>query len=57
VKDGLLITRAKYVENQEMFLPRPSIRISMSATHARKDVEKAAQAIKASFVKAISKRK
>ncbi|KAK3848174.1 MAG: serine palmitoyltransferase [Linnemannia gamsii] len=57
VKDGLLITRAKYVENQEMFLPRPSIRISMCANHARKDVEKAAQAIKASFVKAISKRK
>ncbi|KAF9150349.1 serine palmitoyltransferase component [Linnemannia schmuckeri] len=57
VKDGLLITRAKYVESQEMFLPRPSIRISICATHARKDVEKAAQAIKASFVKAISKRK
>jgi serine palmitoyltransferase len=40
-----------------MFLPRPSIRISISACHSRKEVEKAAQAVKAAFIKAMSKRK
>ncbi|KAF9186001.1 serine palmitoyltransferase component [Haplosporangium sp. Z 767] len=57
IKDGLLITRAKYVETQEMFLPRPSIRISICAIHSRKEVEKAAQAIKTAFTKVLSKRK
>ncbi|KAF9365307.1 serine palmitoyltransferase component [Mortierella sp. NVP85] len=56
-KDGTLITRAKYVEHHELFLPRPSIRISISACHSRKEVEKAAQAVKAAFIKATSKRK
>ncbi|KAF9205646.1 serine palmitoyltransferase component [Haplosporangium sp. Z 27] len=56
-KDGLLITRAKYVESQELFLPRPSIRISICATHTKKEVEKAAQGIKAAFGKALSRRK
>ncbi|KAF8934871.1 serine palmitoyltransferase component [Dissophora ornata] len=57
IKDGLLITRAKYVEQQELYLPRPSIRISICATHTKKEVEKAAQAIKAAFGKALSRRK
>ncbi|KAG0356821.1 serine palmitoyltransferase [Gamsiella multidivaricata] len=57
VKDGIMITRAKYVEHQEKFLPRPSIRISMSCSHSRKEVEKAAQAVKAAFAKAASKHK
>ncbi|KAF9584739.1 serine palmitoyltransferase component [Lunasporangiospora selenospora] len=56
-KDGLLITRAKYVESQELFLPRPSIRISICASHTRKEVEKAAQSIKTAFSKVIAKRK
>ncbi|KAI8345160.1 serine palmitoyltransferase [Mortierella sp. GBAus27b] len=56
-EDSILITRAKYVEHQEMFLPRPSIRISITACHSRKEVEKAAQAVKAAFIKAMSKRK
>lgn len=56
-KDGLMITRAKYVETQEMHLPRPSIRISITASHSKKEVEKAAQAIKAAFAKVLSKRK
>ncbi|KAF9377173.1 serine palmitoyltransferase component [Podila verticillata] len=57
VKDGVLITRAKYVETQELHLPRPSIRISISASHTKKDTEKAAQAIKTAFVNALNKRK
>ncbi|KAG0094816.1 serine palmitoyltransferase component [Podila epicladia] len=57
VKDGLLITRAKYVETQELYLPRPSIRISVSASQTKKDTEKAAQAIKFAFVNALNKRK
>ncbi|KAG0348801.1 serine palmitoyltransferase component [Podila minutissima] len=56
-KDGVMITRAKYVETQEMHLPRPSIRISISASHGKKEVEKAAQAIKAAFIKVLAKRK
>ncbi|KAG0004667.1 serine palmitoyltransferase component [Entomortierella chlamydospora] len=56
-KDGLLITRAKYVEHQELHLPRPSIRISICATHTKKEVEKAAQGIKTAFGKALSRRK
>lgn len=56
-KDGVMITRAKYVETQEMHLPRPSIRVSISASHGKKEVEKAAQAIKAAFAKVLSKRK
>ncbi|KAF9356678.1 serine palmitoyltransferase component [Mortierella sp. AD094] len=55
-KDGVLITRAKYVESQELFLPRPSIRISLCSSHSRKDVEAAAQGIKAAFAKALSSR-
>ena len=57
IKDGLLITRAKYVESQELHLPRPSIRISICATHNKKEVEKAAQAIKTAFGKALGRRK
>ncbi|KAF9092523.1 serine palmitoyltransferase component [Mortierella sp. AM989] len=56
-KDGVLVTRAKYVESQELFLPRPSIRISLCTSHTRKEVEAAAQAIKAAFAKALSSRK
>ncbi|KAF8938793.1 serine palmitoyltransferase [Dissophora ornata] len=56
-KDNLLITRAKYVDHQELFLPRPSIRISLSTSHSRKDVEKAAQAVKASFIHVTASRK
>ncbi|KAF9335172.1 serine palmitoyltransferase component [Podila minutissima] len=57
VKDALLITRAKYVETQELHLPRPSIQISVSASHTKKDTEKAAQAITSAFVNALNKRK
>ncbi|KAI1316142.1 serine palmitoyltransferase component [Mortierella claussenii] len=57
IKDGLLITRAKYVEHQELHLPRPSIRISICATHTKKEVEKAAQAVKATFGKVLGRRK
>ncbi|KAG0370694.1 pyridoxal phosphate-dependent transferase [Gamsiella multidivaricata] len=57
IKDSILITRAKYVEHQELHLPRPSIRISICATHTKKEVEKAAQAIKTAFGKALSRRK
>ncbi|KAF9164855.1 serine palmitoyltransferase component [Actinomortierella ambigua] len=56
VKDSLLVTRAKYVDGQERSLPRPSIRISISAAHSKKELEKAAQAIKTSFNKVVSKR-
>ncbi|KAG0267415.1 serine palmitoyltransferase component [Mortierella polycephala] len=56
-KNGVLITRAKYVESQELHLPRPSIRISICAMHTKAEVEKTAQAIKAAFGKVMSSRK
>ncbi|KAF9898461.1 serine palmitoyltransferase component [Lobosporangium transversale] len=52
--DGVLISRAKYVESQEMHLPRPSIRVSMCASHTPTEVEAAAQAIKTAFIQALS---
>ncbi|KAI1321806.1 serine palmitoyltransferase component [Mortierella claussenii] len=54
-KDGVLITRAKYVEDQELFLPRPSIRVSMCASHSKAEVEAAAQAIQEGFIQVLSK--
>lgn len=54
---GVLITRAKRVDDQEAFPVRPSIRLAISAALSRKDCEKAASVVKAAFVKVIGKRR
>lgn len=45
VSTGILLTRAQYVQT-EKFLPAPSIRVAIAATHDTQDVIKAARVIK-----------
>ncbi|ORX89023.1 PLP-dependent transferase [Basidiobolus meristosporus CBS 931.73] len=54
-RDGFLITRAMYVPDQELFLPKPSIRICISAAHTKREVEKAANSIRAAVHKVLGK--
>ncbi|KND01689.1 serine C-palmitoyltransferase LCB1 [Spizellomyces punctatus DAOM BR117] len=57
LRNGVLITRAKYVNDQELFLPPPSIRIAVTAGHSRKEVEKAAAIIATAVKKVLKGRK
>ncbi|KAJ1732872.1 serine palmitoyltransferase component [Coemansia biformis] len=56
-KDGVLLTRATYVDEHERILPNSSIRISVSCAHTRKEVEKCAHAIKSAVSRVTSKRR
>ncbi|KAJ3183354.1 serine palmitoyltransferase component [Gaertneriomyces sp. JEL0708] len=53
-RNGVLVTRAKYVLDQEMGVPTPSIRLAISAAHTRKEVEKAASVIASAVKKILS---
>ncbi|KAJ3118964.1 serine palmitoyltransferase component [Phlyctochytrium bullatum] len=53
MKDGVLLTRAKYVIGQEPFLPDPSIRVCASAAHTKKETEKAAGVIRDALKKVL----
>ncbi|KAJ3088446.1 serine palmitoyltransferase component [Quaeritorhiza haematococci] len=46
LRDGVLITRSKYCATQELSLPTPSIRVTVSAGHTKKEVEKAGGVIR-----------
>lgn len=48
---GVLITRARRLRGQETFEPEPSLKICLSGALGKKDVEKAAQGLKAALVK------
>jgi len=52
-----LITRAKYVVTQEISAPLPSIRISVSAAHSKREVEKGGHAIKEAFRRVFGRKK
>ncbi|KAI8070492.1 pyridoxal phosphate-dependent transferase [Gongronella butleri] len=52
---GILVTRARYVYDQERHCPRPSIRISVTVGLTKKESEKAALAIRTAFIKMLSK--
>jgi serine palmitoyltransferase len=52
--EGVLITRAKYVEGQERLLPQPSLRIIVSAAHVSKELEKAAKVLKKAVDKVLA---
>ncbi|KAI8645245.1 pyridoxal phosphate-dependent transferase [Parasitella parasitica] len=52
---GVLVTRAKYVINQELVCPRPSIKISVTVGLTKKENEKAAGIIKSAIIKIFSK--
>lgn len=56
-KENLLLTAPRYVVDQELFLPRPSIRMCVSAGHSKKDMEKAASVVKAVAAKVLGKKK
>ncbi|KAJ3134547.1 serine palmitoyltransferase component [Physocladia obscura] len=53
IRDGVIVTRARYVEAQELALPVPSIKIMASAGHSKKDSEKAASVVKDAFKKVL----
>lgn len=46
MNNGVLLTRSKYVRNQELFNVEPSIRICISTIFTKKEIEKSANAIK-----------
>ncbi|KAJ2077221.1 serine palmitoyltransferase component [Coemansia sp. RSA 988] len=56
-KDGVLLTRAMYVDDHERILPNSSIRICVSSAHTRKEVEKCAHAVKSAVSRVTSKKR
>ncbi|CAJ0629831.1 6023_t:CDS:2 [Entrophospora sp. SA101] len=46
MNNGVLLTRSKYVKNQELFNVEPSIRICISTIFTKKEIEKSANIIK-----------
>lgn len=52
---GVLVTRARYVINQERTCPRPSIKISVTIGLSRKESDKAANIVKNAIIKVFSK--
>ncbi|KAI8644539.1 pyridoxal phosphate-dependent transferase [Parasitella parasitica] len=52
---GVLVTRAKYVYDQELRCPPPSIRISVTIGLSKKENDKAANVVKSAIVKVFSK--
>jgi serine palmitoyltransferase len=51
---GVLVTRAKYVNDQERALPRPSIKIHLTAGLSKKENDKAATIVKSALTKVLS---
>ncbi|KAI9101035.1 pyridoxal phosphate-dependent transferase [Phlyctochytrium arcticum] len=56
-RNGVLLTRAKYVLEQELFSPLPTIRIAITAAHTRKEVERAATVVASAVKKVLKARK
>jgi serine palmitoyltransferase len=54
---GVMITRAKRLKDQELSEVRPTIRLAVTAALSKKDCEKAANVIKASFIKIVGRRR
>ncbi|KAI0089431.1 serine palmitoyltransferase [Irpex rosettiformis] len=54
---GVMITRAKRLKGLELTKVRPAIRLAISAALSKKDCEKAANVVKAAFIKVVSKRR
>ncbi|KAJ1988192.1 serine palmitoyltransferase component [Dimargaris cristalligena] len=50
---GILLTRAKYILDQERSVPDPSIRVCVSAAHSKKETEAAVQGIRNAVTKVI----
>lgn len=45
-KERIAVARAKYIVDQEMFPPKPSIRIILSASHQMKELERAGRILR-----------
>ncbi|KAI8927732.1 pyridoxal phosphate-dependent transferase [Entophlyctis helioformis] len=56
LKEGILVTRAKYVIKQEHVPPPPSIRVAVSAGFARRDVERCATVLRDSVRRVLKQR-
>ncbi|KAJ1960941.1 serine palmitoyltransferase component [Dipsacomyces acuminosporus] len=56
-KDGVLLTRAMYVDEHERLMPNSSVRICVSSAHTRKEVEKCAHAVKSAVSRVTSKKR
>ncbi|KAJ3269354.1 serine palmitoyltransferase component [Terramyces sp. JEL0728] len=56
-KDGILLTRAKYVINQEHMPCDPSIRVSISSGFIKRDIERAANVLRDGARKAFKNRR
>ncbi|KAG9286591.1 hypothetical protein G9A89_005359 [Geosiphon pyriformis] len=54
MNNGFLLTRAKYVRDQELFGFDPSIRICISVCFTKKDIEKAAFTIQSAIMKTLN---
>jgi serine palmitoyltransferase len=52
---GVLVTRAKYVIEQERHCPKPSIKIYATTGLTKKETEKAASVVKAAIIKVFGK--
>ncbi|ORE05149.1 PLP-dependent transferase [Rhizopus microsporus var. microsporus] len=52
---GVLVTRAKYVYDQELKCPKPSIKIHTTIGLSKKENDKAANVVKAAIIKIFSK--
>jgi serine palmitoyltransferase len=53
--NGYLLTRAKYVSNQEISLPPASIRVAISAGFSKKEIERCANVLKDCVRRALKK--
>ncbi|KAJ3041937.1 serine palmitoyltransferase component [Rhizophlyctis rosea] len=56
-RNGVLVSRAKYVADQERDPPQPSVRIVASAGHTKKEAEKAASVVRDAVRKVLKSRK
>ncbi|KAJ3055056.1 serine palmitoyltransferase component [Rhizophlyctis rosea] len=56
-RNGVLVSRAKYVTDQELHPPQASIRLVASAGHTRKETEKAATVVRDAARKVLKSRK
>ena len=45
IKDGYLFSRAKYVVNEELHCPPPSIRVAVSAAHTAQELQAGANVL------------
>jgi len=53
MNNGILLTRAKYAHEQELFSIEPSIRVCISASFTKKEMEKTASIVECAVTKVL----